>query len=331
MKKIYGSIIVCIMAFFASNLSAAEWDPTKKPIEIVVPYGPGGGTDRVARIVQETFTINGWRSVVVNKPGAGGIIGANYAAEAAPDGYTLFMGGDGTLDGNLVFNNTSGNLMKYNERSFVPIVSLGRNGWILIAPANSPVNSYEEFRTYVRRNPNKFNVGFWNANQANAFLAWARLDGLPLPQIVIYKSSSAARTDIMGGNLNFAFDSVPSTAQSYQAGKLKILAGLTVESITEVKELDPSLNIPNLSKKHPELAHVGTWRGLYAPAGTNPAIVKEINQVINQGLNDKTIKDKIASIDRQGVGGSPEKLNQTQLDILNRYRGISKFIESMPQ
>lgn len=331
MKKIYTLLLIVLLSTTTHVFASETWDPTKKPIDIVVPYGPGGGTDRVARIVQDTFTMHGWNSVVVNKPGGNSIIGANYAAEAAPDGYTLFMGGDGTLDANFVFNNTASNTMKYTEHSFVPVIPLGRNGWILIAPSNSPVNSYEEFRTYVRRNPNKFNVGFWNINQANVFLVWARLDGLPLPQIIIYKSAAAARTDIMGGNLDFAFDSVPSTAQSYQSGKLKILAALTTEAATEVKDLDPNASIPNLSKKYPELAHVGTWRGLYAPAGTNSAIVKEINRVINQGLNNKAIKDKIASVDQYGVGGNSEKLYKTQLDILNRYKAVSKFIESMPQ
>jgi tripartite-type tricarboxylate transporter receptor subunit TctC len=332
MQKMYIVLAAGIM-FFLGNPSIAkaakEWDPTKHTIEIIVPYGPGGGTDRTARIVNDIFTMYGWKSIVINKPGNNSIIGTNYAAEAKPDGYTLFMGGDGTLDANFVFKNTTEGI-NYTENSFTPIVPLGKNGLILIAPKSSPVNTYDEFRTYVRRNPNRFNVGFWNFNQASTFLMWARLDGLPLPQIIVYKSSSAARADIVGGNLDFAFDSVPNTAQLYQSDKLKILVALTNEGVTEVKALNSKANIPDLSQKYPEL-NVYVWRGLYAPTGTSPAIVKEINQVINQGLKNKTIISRLASVDQYGVGGSSEQLHKTQSNVLNRYRNISKFIESMPQ
>jgi tripartite-type tricarboxylate transporter receptor subunit TctC len=329
MKKIILAFTVGVISLFASNLAAKDWDPVKNTIEIVVPYGPGGGTDRTARIVSDIFSVHGWKSVVVNKPGNNSIIGTNYAADAKPDGYTLFMGGDGTLDANFVFKNSAVGIT-YTENSFTPIIPLGKNGLILIAPKSSPVNTYEEFRTYVRRNPNRFNVGFWNLNQASTFLMWARLDGLPLPEIIVYKSSAAARADIVGGNLDFAFDSVPNTAQLYQTDKLKILAALTNDGVAEVRALNPGAVVPDLSQKYPEL-NVYVWRGLYAPTGTSSAIVKEINQVINQGFKKKEFIERLSSVDRFGVGGSSEQLQKTQFDVLNRFRNISKFVETMPK
>jgi tripartite-type tricarboxylate transporter receptor subunit TctC len=329
MKTLRAMLALIFMFVLAGPVLAIEWDPSKKVIEIVVPYGPGGGSDRTARLVSDIFTSHGWKSAVINRPGNNSIIGANVAAEARPDGYTLFMGGDGTLDANFAFKNqTEG--MKYSENSFAPIVPMGKNGIILITAKTSPVNTYEEFRTYVRRNPNRFNVGFWNVNQANVFLAWARLDGLPLPQIIYYKSSALARMDILSGNLDFAFDTVPSTAQLYQADKIKILAALTNAGVNEVKAINSGASIPNLSQKYPDL-NVHVWRGLYAPAGTNPAIIKQINQTINHGLKSKEFSARLASVDQFGVGGTAEQLQHTQQDVTNRYRNVARVIESMPR
>jgi tripartite-type tricarboxylate transporter receptor subunit TctC len=326
MKHIYTLLIITITIFASGNLRAKEWDPTKTPIEIVVPYAPGGGSNRTARLVGDIFTEHGWKNIVVNKPGNNSVIGSNYAAKAKPDGYTLFMGGDGTMDANLAFKNTIEGI-EYNEHSFVPIIPLGQNGFFLIAPITSPVKSYDEFRTYVRRNPNKFNLGFWNIQEGNAFLVWAKLDGLPSPTIINYKGSAPARMDILSGNLDFAIDTLPTTAQLFQTGKLRILAALTNEGVVEMKDLDPTIKITNLAKKYPEL-NVNVWRGLYAPAGTDPTIIKEINQVINQGLKSKQFSERVPQRDRFGMGGSPEQLYKIQSNILNRYRNMSNYIES---
>jgi len=313
------------MIFSVGHAWATDWDPTKKTIEIIVPYAPGGGSDRTARLIGDIFSEHGWKNIVINKPGNSSIIGTNQAAKAKPDGYTLFMGGDGTMDANLVFKNGLEGI-EYNEHSFAPIIPMGQNAFVLIAPVNSPVNSYEEFRTYVRRNPNKFNLGFWNIQEANAFLVWARLDGLPRPTIINYKGSAPARVDILGGNLDFAIDSVPTTAQLYQTGRLKILAAFTDEGLLEMKAVDSSIQIPSLAWKYPEL-NVHIWRGLYAPAGTDPAVIKEINRVVNQGLKLKQFIERVAPGDRYGMGGTPEQLHKIQSGILNRYRNMSKYLE----
>jgi tripartite-type tricarboxylate transporter receptor subunit TctC len=325
MKNIYKFLVIAITILASHTLFAKDWDPTKTPIEIIVPYAPGGGSDRTARLIGDIFTEHGWKNIVVNKPGNSSVIGTNHAAKANHDGYTLFMGGDGTLDANLAFKNSLEGI-EYNENSFAPIILMGHNAFFLVAPANSPVNTYEEFRTYVRRNPNKFNLGFWNILEANTFIVWAKLDGLPSPTIINYKGSAPARMDILSGNLDFSIDSLPTTAQLFQTGKLKILATFTNEGIIEMNALDPAVKIPNLSKKYPEL-NVNVWRGLYAPAGTDPAVIKEINRVINHGLTLKQFSDRVAQSDKYGMGGTPEQLHKKQSDILNRYRNMSKYLE----
>jgi hypothetical protein len=327
MKENLCAIMAILMVLFFANSSALanNWDPTKKTIEIVVPYPPGGTADKVGRQLTEIFTVHGWKSIVLNKPGADTVIGANYVAVAKPDGYTLYLGGNGFIDANIAFDKKAPGI-EYTENSFAPIVFLGHNTLFLIAPANSPVNSYEEFRTYVRRNPNKFNLGFWNSYTANIFHGWARLDGLPSPSIINYRGSAPLMLDIMGGNLNFAFDAVTNIKQPYQSGKIKILAALTKDGITDMKSIDPALKIPNLSQQYLDL-NLNIWYGLYAPAGTDPTIIKEINQLINLSLKDKKFIDSFSAMDISGQGGSPQDLKRVQAGVLNQLRNVAKNIE----
>lgn len=307
------------------SLSAAAWEPTKKTIEIVVPYPPGGTADKVARSISEMFTKQNWKSAVINKPGADTVIGANYAAASAPDGYTLYVGGNGFLDANIAFRDKAPGI-KYTEQSFAPIVPLGHNTLFLIAPANSPVTNYSEFKDYVKKNPNKFNLGFWNSYTAKLFYSWAKYEDLPTPTIINYKGSAPLMLDTMGGNLNFAFDAVTNIKQPYQAGKIKILAALTRDGIVDMQRIDSSLPLTNVSQKHKDL-NLNIWYGLYAPAGTAPEIIAQINQIINRHLKDPEFMLTFSSMDISGPGGTPAELKKVQSDTLKLLRNAAKQIE----
>ena len=184
--------LLFVLLILVSTAAQAEWDPVKKPIEIVVAYPPGGNSDRVARVIEEMFTLHGWRAVVINKPGADTVIAANFVARSQPDGYTIFMGGTGFLDSNIAFKQKSPGI-DYTESSFAPVVPMGISTMVLAVPANSPVNNYAELKDYVRKNPKRFNVAYWNRNTANLFTYWAKLEKLPMPQIINYKGGSCRR------------------------------------------------------------------------------------------------------------------------------------------
>ena len=320
----FNKIIVTI-ALATLSLTAVAWEPSKKTIEIVVPYPPGGTADKVARSISEMFSNQGWKNAVINKPGADTVIGANYAAAAAPDGYTLYVGGNGFLDANIAFKNKAPGI-EYTEESFVPIVPLGYNTLFLIAPADSPVNTYEEFKTYVRQNPTKFNLGFWNSYTANLFYGWAKFEKLPAPTIINYKGSAPLMLDTMGGNLNFAFDAITNIKQPYQTGKIKILAALTREGLVDMQRMNHRVQIPNLSQNQPDL-RLNIWYGLYAPKGTPGEITNLINQVVNQQLKDPYYIKKYSSMDISGMGGTPVELQKVQSGTLKLLRNVSKQVE----
>jgi len=305
-KRLFITAVLSMLSFSA----LADFDPTKKPIEIVVGFAPGGNTDRLARIVEEIINNHGWRATVVNKPGADTVIAANYVAKANPDGHTVFMVSQGTLDSNIVFKTAQENI-EYTPASFSPIIPMGIATFILAVPANSPVNNYEELKDYVRKNPNKFNIAHWSNHNANLFTYWAKLEKLPAPQIINYKGGGPALIDLMAGNVDFSIDSLGTLKPQWQAGKIKFIAALTPEGSHTVNELNPSVKLPALSKKHPEL-DMNIWYGLFAPAGTDLATVARIHLVVEEGLKNPVYAERLKTSGVINAGGSFEDLRTIQ-------------------
>jgi tripartite-type tricarboxylate transporter receptor subunit TctC len=294
------------------NLAVAE-----QPIEIVVPYPPGGATDSLGRIVSEILTENGMSTVVLNKPGADAVIGANYAAKGKPDGKTLFVGATGALDSNIAFKAQG---MEYTEKTFVPIVPLANISYVLAVPASSPIRNYEQFKFYVRANPEKFNLAFWNANTANIFYDWARKENLPKPNIILYKGSGPQMIDLVGGHVPFAYDTWLAMAPQFEADKVRVIATLDRGGLAVVKKLKPGNESIAISDIHPDL-NVGVWYGLWAPAGTPKATLDKMNTVINIAFKSPKYREKMELLNIKTYGGSSESLltmQQRNLKILKR-------------
>jgi tripartite-type tricarboxylate transporter receptor subunit TctC len=286
-------------------------------IEIVVPYPPGGATDSLGRIVSEILNEHNMTSIVVNRPGADAIIGANYAAKAKPDGNTLFVGATGALDANIAFKAEG---MQYNEHSFVPIVPLANMSYVLAVTASSPIQNYEQFKFYVRANPDKFKLAFWNANTANVFYDWAKQEGLPRPTIVLYKGSGPQMTDLVGGHVQFGWDTWLAMYPQADADKVRIIATLDQGGLDVVKKLKPNNQVISVSSTHPDL-NVGVWYGLWAPTGTPDATLKELNKIINTAFKEPKYREKMEALNIKTYGGTAESLVTSQnrnLQILKR-------------
>jgi tripartite-type tricarboxylate transporter receptor subunit TctC len=314
------------MLTFAPLLGMAQsFTPTAKPIEIVVPYPPGGATDRWGRTIDEIFRAQGWQSVVVNRPGADTVIGSNYVAAARPDGHTLYVGGNGFIDSNIAFK-TKAPGIEYTERSFAPIVPLGAGTAVLAVAKNVPVNNYEEFLQYVKKNPERFNLGFWNTYTGNVFYEWAKREGLPRPNMIFYKGSAPQVADIIGGHIPFVFDTYTALAQHSRAGTVKIIATLDRRGVALVKRDQPELAVISIANRVPAV-DVPIWYGLYAPAGTSSSVIDQINAVINTALKDPRYARNIEQLHIANFGGTPEEQRQMQTQVLNIMRNVSRSIE----
>lgn len=318
----FKKVLMLALALVSFTTMAAEpWKPTK-PIEIVVPYPPGGGADKWGRVVSRIFNDHGWESFVTNKPGADTTIGSNYVAGAPADGHTLYMASNGFLDANLASKEPPAGI-NYSEKSFTDIAQLGFGSFVLVVSNDVPVNNYEEFKTYIRKNPEKFNLGFWNRYTSPVLLEWARVEKLPKPTIIPYKGTAPQLSDLLGGHLLFAFDSWAATAPHYDANKLKIIAVLDSNGFKYITGKRPNLKLVDLSAKHPDLA-VPIWHGMMGPSGIPPEAVKEINAVIVTALKNPAYYQELEGQNTSVSPGSPEDLNRTHTRLLKFFKKVNQ-------
>jgi tripartite-type tricarboxylate transporter receptor subunit TctC len=325
MFRLFKIAAIGMLVALSSIASAQGFTPTTKNIEIVVPYPPGGATDKWARVLDEIFQAQGWKSIVLNKPGADTVIGSNYVAAAKPDGHTIYVGGNGFIDANIAFKNKPTGI-EYTENSFTEIVPLGAGTAVLTVANNVPVSNYEEFRQYVKKNPEKFNLGFWNSYTANIFYEWAKKEGLPTPNIILYKGSAPQVADILGGHIPFAFDTYTAMGPHFQAGKVKIIATLDRRGVAIVKKDVPKADLVSIADRVPGV-DVPIWYGLYAPAGTPRDVVAQINSVINTALKNPKYTRDIEMLHIANFGGSPLDQRQVQVNTLNIMRNVAKSVE----
>jgi len=274
-----------------------------KPIRFVVPFPPGGGADNLARaIVPKASQLLGQPIVIENKPGAGGNIGAAEVARAAPDGYTLLHGTNGTHGINQAL---------YAKTGFDPVkdfVSVARFTVIpamLVVHPSVPAANVKELVAYIKANPGK--VSFASAgNGTTSHLAgtlFKNLTGTDIEHIP-YKGGAAAMTGILAGDVQMMIELMVSVYPNAKAGKLKGLAVTTKQRVSTAPEL-PTLDEAGISG-----FDMAASDGVYAPAGTPTPIVEKLNAAFRQALQDPQVRDNLIARGAFPVPGSPDDLAQ---------------------
>lgn len=298
--------LLCLFLSTTSVTALAEpWSPGTKSTEIVIPFAPGGAASNTGQMAAKFLKDAGYNAIAINKPGNNSIIANNSVAKAEPNGHTLLIGTTSGLSGNLAFRSQQTGI-EYTENSFVPIVLLNQSGFGLITAGDGTIKNYEQFKFYVRANPEKFNIGTFNASYGVLFREWARKEGLPEPTIVPYKGSAAMVTDVAGGTLLAGFDNFGYGAPMLpllQSNRLRLIATFDNTATKEIKKI--AYPVTDISKLHPDL-RFSVWLGLWAPAGTPVATINEINRVINVALTDPRNRDLLEHTD--GIGGTPAML-----------------------
>lgn len=283
---------------------ASDTFPTK-PIRIVVPFPPGGTTDIMARAVAaELSRLPGWNAVVDNRPGAGGNIGADMVAKAAPDGYTLLMGTVGTHGIN---QSLYGKLPFDPIRDFTPITVVAAVPNVLIInPAfaqQNRINTVNDLIAYARANPGKLNMAS-SGNGTSIHLAGELFKTQTRTFMVHfpYKGSGPALTDMAGGTMQIMFDNLPSSMSLIKAGKLKALA------VTSAKPSPALPGVPTVAEaaRLPGF-EASSWFGLLAPAGTPPEIIGRIQHEVARALATPAMREKLLAQGADPVGNTPEQ------------------------
>lgn len=296
------AVFGCVAAVLGTPAHAVEY-PTK-PVKVVVPFGAGSATDKLARLIADRLSTTWEQPVIVeNKGGASGFIASSYVAKAAPDGYTIMVTSNTTHASNSALFKE----IPYDPvADFAPISKLGTIPLALVVHPSVPANNVVELIDYARKNPGKvfFGSGSTSARMAGEmFKSMADLD-IANAQ---YKSNPEAATDLAGGHIQMMIADIVTTLPLASAGKVRALAVSTAQRTELAAELPTIAEAGNL----PDFEMVG-WFALYAAGGTPDDIVAKINKDISVIMSDPDIKKQLFTAGVEAEYSTPEKLREFQ-------------------
>lgn len=260
-------------------------------ITIVLPFGPGSGTDLVSRVLgQRLSSALGQPVVIDNRPGANGTVAATYVANAKPDGYTLFMGTNSTHGANPALQKA----ITYDPvKDFTGVNRIAVFTSIVVVDPALPVKNMRELITYGKTNQLTLATG--NASGVVMGETLARAVQWKLLRVP-YKSNPQAMMDVMGGRVNFMFTDIAAAQSQVKSGKLRAVAAATAQRSALMPDL------PTLAESGVPGYDLSGWVGLFAPVGTPRPIVEKLNAEITKILNDPDMRTKVADI---GADASP--------------------------
>lgn len=281
--------LIAITALALPLAAAAQAPWPNQPVKVIVPQAPGAGTDITARIFTEALARKfGQPFVVENRPGANGMLGTEAAAKAPKDGYTLLF----TYAAAQVVNQSLYAKVNYDgARDFAAVAQVGAGGNVLIVQPSMPVKDLKEFIAYVKGKPaDELAYGSWGIGSGGhlSMEALAQQAGLKMRHVP-YKGTAPMISDLLGGHIQVAFASTATAIPMMQAGKVKALA----YSAPTRSTLLPDLATMNEQGVKFDLV---AWYGLFAPAGTPPAVVNALNQEVNRILQAPDMADKLKTI-----------------------------------
>ena len=284
------------LAFFVAAASAQDYPA--KPIKLIVPFPPGGGTDISARTLANKVSESAkWTFVVENKPGAGGNLGVEQAAKSPADGYTLVIG----QTSNLAINPALYAKLPYDPlRDLSPIALVVSAPVVLVVAADSKFRSLADLLAAAKSGTVTYaSPGNGTVSHLSGELL-QRASGAKLTHVP-YKGAAQALADTLGGQVQSFMSSVPSALGQVRGGRLRALA---VTSAGRSSELPGT---PTIAESGYAGFEANTWYGLLAPAGTPASVVSRLNGEVNRALASKEVRERLASEGGEVLGGSPER------------------------
>ena len=293
-------IAVIALASLATVAQAQAWP--SKPIKWVVPFAPGGTTDILARTVGEKLSVAfGVPVIIENKPGAGGGVGAEFTAKSAPDGYTI-MGG--TISTHAINASLYKDLQYDPVKDFVPVMLIARVPNMLVVNPNVPAKNVAELIALLKKNPGKYTFAS-SGNGTSQHLSgelFKTMTGVDM-QHIPYKGSPPALQDVVGGSVSMTFDNITTAWPLARNGNLRAIA------VTTAKRSSIAPDVPTLAESGLPGYEVGSWQGVFAPAGTPPEIVKRLNAEMVKIVNMPDVKEKLTALGAEPVGNTPEEFS----------------------
>jgi tripartite-type tricarboxylate transporter receptor subunit TctC len=291
-------VLVALAATASAPLALAQagsWP--NRPVRVLVAFTAGGTTDILARAVSQKLSERyGQAFVVDNKPGAGGNLGTELAAHAAPDGYTFIVDSVGPI----AVNPSLYKKLNIDPLAdLVPVVQIADVPNVLVVHPSLPANSLEEFVAYAKANPGKLNyssTGVGTSSHLSGFMLSQR-SGAETTHIP-YKGADALK-DLLAGRVQFMFATIPSVIQQIRAGALRALA------VTSAKPSRSLPDVPTVAERGFPGFEAGSWFGFFAPRGTPEPVIAELNKAVNEAL--PALEAQMVREGADPVGGSPKQ------------------------
>ncbi len=294
--------ILTIAALGFGAMAFAQTYPAK-PVRLIVPYPPGGGTDLFARTVGAKLSEQlGQQIIVENRPGAATIIAAEATAKAAPDGYTLLIADSPTV----AINPSLYSKLPYDpQKSFAPVSLTARYAMVLVVnPSAIKVNSVRELIEQAKKSPDKIDYASVGPGTTHhlAMELFKQQAGVALNHVP-YKGSAPAVQDLLGGQIPVMFLDLASAAPHIKAGKLKVLG------VASQKRLAAMPDVPTVAESGLPIFEAWAWQGLVAPAGTPKEVIAKLNAEYAKAVSDNSVRQKLLDAGIEPVTSTPDELS----------------------
>lgn len=315
MKKFAVIAFAATLAALAGAAGAQSYP--NRPVKVIIPWPPGQATDLAARIVGEKLSAQlGQPFVMENRPGAGGAIGTEIVAKSPPDGYTLLAASSGPIS-------IMPNLQKipYDPlKDLAPVSLIAAAPFALVVPPSFPANNAKEFLALVRANPGKYTFASSGTGAtahmfAELFNSMAQLKVVHVP----YKGSVPALTDVIGGQVAYAIETVAATGSFIKSGKLKVLGVTTARrsaALPEAPTLAEAADLPGYD--------CAAWIGYAAPAGTPKEVLAKLAAEIQKAVQASDLKDRYITLGMDTASNTPDELMAYMRREQDRYGQIVK-------
>jgi tripartite-type tricarboxylate transporter receptor subunit TctC len=305
-------LLAAAVSLLASNAFAQAFPD--KPIRLIVPFPPGGGTDVVARAVAPKMSeVLGQPIVVENRAGAGSNVGTEVVAKSPADGYTILL----VSSANAINATLSPNISWKLATDFDPIVLLVMNQSVLVVPPAFPASNVQEFLALAKAKPGVVTIAS-SGNGSSAHLGAELLklmSGVNLLHVP-YKGAAPALNDLLGGHVDSMLLDVAVAMPQIKSGKVKVLG------IGSLRRFDGLPDVPTISETGVPNFEVSGLIGLLAPAGTPPDVIKKLNAAALKSLEDPDVRQRLTALATIPVGGAPDRLAKVIRDDIDKWARV---------
>ena len=315
-RSILSALVLSMLGAGSTGTALAQANYPDKPVRFVVPYPPGGGTDVIARIVQDRFqALLGQPIIIDNKGGAGGSVGSELAARAAPDGYTVLF----TLSSHTINPAIYPKLSFDTIKDFESIGTVASLPQILVANPMVPASTVAELVALAKAKPELLayaSVGNGSPGHLAGELFKLRT-GTQMTHIP-YRGGGPAVTDVISGQVPLLWVSIPAAAQFVKTGKLKALA------VSTLKRSAAFPDVPTVQETGVPDFEVDSWYAMFVPARTPQPVIDRLNRALNTIVAEPGIRDKLLAQGAEGVGGTPQTLTRIVAAEIPKWAKLAK-------